>query len=146
MATQTHTSPNGQTRFEVRCELSHYNFGIMNRSYAGVTIYREIQQAAAFNIFDAATWFSRTKFVRAGNPGGIVVAMSFDDVNGTDIGPALNLGVTNTTGHFGRFALFIYWGGSGPPPIGNDARSVRNVRLTYRLPWEQADRNLNQRS
>jgi hypothetical protein len=139
-----HTSPNGETRFEVRVELSHVDLAAFRRDYAGVTIFREVRQRVAFNLFDPSTWTGQ-RFVRSGNPGAIVVNFAFLDGAGNDIGARLNLQSTDRPGHFGRFSLFV-WGGVGRQPdiLGNDARSVRTVRLEYSLPWDTNPRMLTQ--
>jgi hypothetical protein len=144
MAERTHTSPNGDIRFTVLAQLSHVNLISFRRDYAGVTIFREVRIAVAFNAFDPSTW-SGWKFVRRGDAEAIVTAIAFLDSQSNDIQVQLNAKATNESGHFGVFALFV-WGGIGPQPVifGVDARSVRRVRLDYVLPWDPAPRTLGQ--
>lgn len=144
MARRTHTNPNGGERFEILVELSHVNLGLLARSYAGITIFREVFQATTFNMFDPSTWFGGGRWVRGGNPGNIVDGGAFLNAAGTDISGQLNLRQTNNPGHFGRFSLFVFWGTPQPTVLGNDARSVTRVRVTYTLPWENAPRTLDQ--
>ena len=144
MASRTHTSPDGQTRFQVLAELSHTNIGIFERDYAGITIFRDVKRAVTFNAFDPSTWFGGSTFVRSGTPGTIIVSGAFEDASGNDISGVIQVHETNETGHFGRFSLFAFWGAPLPTDLHNDARSVTKVRVTYHLPWEQGNHNLSQ--
>ena len=144
MASRTQTSADGQTRFQVLAELGHADIGIMERDDAGITAFREVKQAVTFNALDPTTWFGGTKFVRAGDAGAIVVSGAFEDINGADISGIVEVHQTNAPGHFGRFALFAFWGAPRPADLHNDARSVRRVRVIYHLPWDQGNRELTQ--
>lgn len=133
MAQITHTNPNGRERFEIRAELSHMNVVLLARSYAGITIFREVLQT---------TWFGRS-WVRSGNPGTILNDGAFLDALGNDITNQLSpVGQTNNLGHFERFFLFFSVG--QVQDSGNDARRVRRVRCQYRLPWDNNTRTLEQ--
>ena len=142
MSERTHTSPDGNTRLQVLAQLSHVILGVARRDYAGVTIFREERVRVRYNLFDPSTWSGR-KFVRRGSPRSIVAAVAFLDSNDIDIASALTLHETDRSGHFGLSALFVNVG-SEPVVLGNDARSVRKVRIKYVLPWETDERSLSQ--
>jgi hypothetical protein len=112
MSERTHTSPDGNTRFLVLAQLSHFTLGLARRDYAGVTIFREERVPVRYNLFDPSTWSGR-KFVRRGSPGSIMTAVAFLDSNDIDIASVLSIHETNKKGHFGLSTLF-YNVGSEP--------------------------------
>ena len=143
MAERTHISPAQDVRFRILVQLSHVHLGFLVRSYAGITIFREVFTQPSFNLFDPSTWFGRGKWIREGAPRQIVDGAAFFNRAGVDVSSQLDVFTTDRPGHFGRFALFVSWAFFVHPDfLGNDARAVSQVHLEYTLPWESEGRTL----
>jgi hypothetical protein len=143
MAEIKRKNPNGLERFEIRAELSHVNLLVSQRSYAGITIIREIFQPTPYKWFDPSTW-SGGRWIRSDNPRTILERVTFLDAPGNDISSGIGpMGETNNPGYYELFSVF-YNLGAEPANLGNDARSVKKVVFKYRFPWENSSRTLQQ--
>ena len=127
MASRTYTSNNNTHRVIVNTILTH----LVVFHEAGFEVIREKKRTVPVQWWNPSTW-SGYVWERSNEP---AEPTNFRGVfiQGRDIerdGFFFNASVTRQTGYCKVIFVFA---GSGPSDLGNDARSVNDVKLTYRM-------------
>jgi hypothetical protein len=140
----------GDVRYTCWGEVSHIKLIFFNRSFARVAVRQEERRPPKpFRWYDPSTWFQQDRWVAAGSAA-IVDYWAFYDGVGRDISDRLDLTVQRGEGWVQAWVLFVHaiivsTENKRPPQLTdlkNDARSVKKVSLTYKLPWETEARTI----